>query len=159
VAQFGRGFGGSTRSFIVENIENSPEREKIVEIYSMNSIDYRLPITIYSNRKLGVLEATIKYLREVYGLSFSSISKEIARDPRTVWLSYRHATTKQQSAFQITHTRIYIPVRIFRNRNYPPLYALIQYLTSHGFTIGEIAKELHRDYQTIWTTIRRDSHV
>ena len=56
----------------------------------------KIPISIFSNKKLSVLENIIVYLKETLGLSYRKISVMIQRDERTIWTCYNRAIKKMK---------------------------------------------------------------
>jgi len=54
---------------------------------------YMIPVNIFANRRLGVLEALVVYLRDS-GLRYSQIGSLLARDQRTIWTAYKRAKSK-----------------------------------------------------------------
>ncbi|MEA2038014.1 MAG: hypothetical protein U9O94_11000 [Nanoarchaeota archaeon] len=54
----------------------------------------KIPVSIFTNRKLGVLENLVRYLKENLGLKYSDIAKMIDRDNRTIWASYNRIKSK-----------------------------------------------------------------
>jgi hypothetical protein len=52
-----------------------------------------VPISIFKNDRFSALEALVSFLRKL-DLSYSQISKLIARDQRTVWTVYNRAVKK-----------------------------------------------------------------
>lgn len=55
---------------------------------------YQIPISIFSNRKLSVLESLVSYLKDTQNLKFSQIAVLLNRDQRTIWTSYSRARKK-----------------------------------------------------------------
>lgn len=55
---------------------------------------YQIPISIFSNRKLSILESLVSYLKETQGLKFSQIASLTDKDQRTIWTSYSRARKK-----------------------------------------------------------------
>ena len=53
-----------------------------------------IPLSIFSNRKLGPLEAISKYLKDDAKLKFSEIAKLLNRNQKTIWVSYHNAKKK-----------------------------------------------------------------
>ncbi len=52
---------------------------------------YSIPLSIFKNRKFGVLELVSSYLKEEYKLSYSEIAKLLKRNERTIWtVCYRY---------------------------------------------------------------------
>ena len=71
--------------------------ESFLETYkeTANNNNYpKIPISVFASKRLGVLEALVKYLREKCGLHYSDIAQLIERDQRTVWASYNNAKKK-----------------------------------------------------------------
>ncbi len=56
--------------------------------------DLSIPLKIFTDRKLGPLEAIIKYLKENQKMRFSEIAKLLNRNQRTIWASYHNAKKK-----------------------------------------------------------------
>ena len=69
--------------------------DKTQGIFRIRS-DYsrQIPISIFSNRKISVLEALVLYLKDRKNLSFKQISQLLNRDQRTVWTVYQRAIKK-----------------------------------------------------------------
>ena len=57
---------------------------------------YNLPLSIFKDRKFGVLELVSSYLKEEYKLRYSEIAKLLRRDERTIWTAY-HRYIKKSS--------------------------------------------------------------
>ena len=53
-----------------------------------------IPISIFTNRKLGLLEALTKYLKEDVEMTNHQIAGALNRDNRTIWTSYSRAKKK-----------------------------------------------------------------
>ena len=53
-----------------------------------------IPVEVFSNRKLGLLENITKYLKEEIGLSNKEIAGILNRDNRTIWMSYNRAKNR-----------------------------------------------------------------
>lgn len=47
-----------------------------------------LPQDIFANRKLGILESLVKYLKEELNLKYCQIAQLLKRDQRTIWTAY-----------------------------------------------------------------------
>ena len=56
--------------------------------------DYFIPISVFSNIKLSVLESIVKYLKEIQKLSYHNIAVLLKRDDRTVWTIYNRCLKK-----------------------------------------------------------------
>lgn len=59
-----------------------------------NILDVYVPTSVFRNRKIKVLEALVKYLKE-QGMTYSQIGRLLNRDPRTIWTAYRKAVRKE----------------------------------------------------------------
>jgi len=64
------------------------------EISIISETDYFIPITIFQDRRLAVLEALVSYLKDNFKLKYSEVARLIDRDQRTVWTVYRRASLK-----------------------------------------------------------------
>jgi len=53
-----------------------------------------IPISLFKNRRLSVLEHIVFYLKEK-SMKFSDIARVLKRDPRTVWTVYNRAKKKK----------------------------------------------------------------
>ncbi|MEK6936822.1 MAG: hypothetical protein AABW58_02005 [Nanoarchaeota archaeon] len=80
-----------TKSQIVFTYKNSNKRFK-------NKLDakseYSVPISVFSNLKLSVLESIVKYMKETEKLSYHNIAVLLKRDDRTVWTIYSRCLKK-----------------------------------------------------------------
>ena len=55
---------------------------------------YVLPVNIFQDRKLSVLEAVVAYLKDQFSLKLVEISSVLNRDQRNVWSIYHKAKKK-----------------------------------------------------------------
>ena len=69
-------------------------REKISKKFEVKETRYYVPVSVLSNRKLGVLENVVKFLKENYELNYSEIARLLGRDPRTIWTAYSRSREK-----------------------------------------------------------------
>ena len=53
-----------------------------------------IPISIFTERKFGLLESLTKYLKEDLGLTNYEIALALNRDNRTIWTSYNRINNK-----------------------------------------------------------------
>jgi hypothetical protein len=67
--------------------------EKQKEHVRIKETEINLPISIFENKKLTILEAIIIYLKEK-GKKYSEIAKLLDRDPRNIWTIYSKAINK-----------------------------------------------------------------
>ena len=56
-----------------------------------------IPISIFTNRKLGVLETLTKHLKEEGRLANYEIADILNRDNRTIWTAYDRAKKKNET--------------------------------------------------------------
>ena len=65
-----------------------------MEIYFRNN--YFIPLSIFSNRNLSILESLVKFLKERHSLTFADISILLNRDQRTIWTVYHRVKIKDK---------------------------------------------------------------
>jgi hypothetical protein len=53
-----------------------------------------VPVSIFKNRKLSVLESLVNYLKENFKLRFSEIAALLNKDQRNIWTVYNRAKKK-----------------------------------------------------------------
>jgi hypothetical protein len=68
-------------------------KKKHQEKFSLD-FKYSLPVNVFSNAKLSVLENITFYLKNHYDLTFHKISVLLQRDDRTIWTVYNKAIKK-----------------------------------------------------------------
>lgn len=68
-------------------------KKKHKEKFSIKACKH-MPASIFSNRKLSVLESITQYLKEEEKLSLSDIARLLERDPRTIWTVYSRLKKK-----------------------------------------------------------------
>jgi len=114
-----------------------------------------MPLLILSNRKLGILEIVVKFMKENLTLSFSEISSIIKRDQRTIWTTYHKAISKHEEQFSVKKEKYFIPFEIFSDRKKGPLEAVVCHLKDvQKLSFKQIAEILNRDYNTIWLSYK-----
>ena len=69
-------------------------KEKIEKKFEVKEGKFYVPISALTNRKLGVLENIVKFLKENYELNYSEIGRLLGRDPRTIWTAYSRGKNK-----------------------------------------------------------------
>lgn len=69
-------------------------KKKLSSKFVINEPKYFIPISIFKNRKLGVLELICLYLKDNYGLTYHQIAVMLNRNDRTIWSSYNKAKGK-----------------------------------------------------------------
>lgn len=112
------------------------------------------PIEIFSERKLSLLQAAVKYLKENKNYSNKKIAEALTKDQRSIWLAYSKAKTRKKENFVIKKSESNIPFSIFQNKD-SLLGPLIDYLKSLGWSNRKIANRLNRSETTISTMYRR----
>lgn len=70
--------------------------KKYKENFEIKDHQYLLPISIFANRKLSILENAVFYLKSKFDLSYHKIALIIHRDDRTVWTVYQKAKRKYE---------------------------------------------------------------
>jgi len=55
---------------------------------------FLIPVSIFKNRKLSVLEALVSYLKEKFSLRYSQIGILLARNERNIWTVYQRSKKK-----------------------------------------------------------------
>jgi len=138
-----------------QNTELMSALETFLKQYKEQQKLMTLPLSVFRSRKLGILEVTVKYLKDNSNLNYSQIAVLLNRDDRTIWTSYRQAQKKSKERLVEENDSIRVDVKIFSDRHLAPLQALVKHLRSRGMTIKQISKELSRDYKTIWLTDKK----
>ena len=144
-----------TMNIIVKELKekyslSKTELSKILEIRK----EEKIPSTIFK-KELGALEALCKYMKENLNMSYRKIAKELNRDERTIWASYKKAIEKHKSPLEISKTENYFDISIFKNRKLTILESAILYLRERRMKYKEIAKLLERDQRNIQTIYSR----
>ena len=62
--------------------------------FIVKSFAITIPVSIFKNRKLSILEHLVTYLKDEYGMKFSEIAKILKRDQRTIWTVHNRAKKK-----------------------------------------------------------------
>ncbi len=142
--------------------KNKFSKNEVKKIFSSDVFEklsdksYNIPISIFNNESLSVLESVVKFLREIHGLSLKDISVLLNRNNKTIWTTYNNASKKMPEAFVLEGVSIHVPIELFQDRTASPLEVVVNYLKNElGFKNHEIAKLLHRNQKTIWTTYNR----
>ena len=128
--------------------------ESVIKEYKSKDNINNIPINLLSNRKLGILESVVKYLKE-NDLTYHEIAEILNRNDRTIWATYSKACKKYKEKFQISTESATINPNIFSNRDQAPLEALIKHLKDRGMSLKQISIALNRSYKTIWLTYNK----
>ncbi|MBU1623037.1 MAG: hypothetical protein KKH52_02535 [Nanoarchaeota archaeon] len=59
-----------------------------------------LPLSIFKDRSISVLEAIVEYLHEAKNLSFKQIALLLNRNERTIWTVYDRVRKKRARQFK-----------------------------------------------------------
>lgn len=96
--------------------QNSLKKGKIVVDLEIKDIDFKslkikkqeliIPLSVFSERKLSVLESLCLYLYENFELSYHLIGILLDRDERTVWTVINRARKKLKRSFNTQKSRI-----------------------------------------------------
>ena len=71
-------------------------RRKMQGRFFMNYSRFYIPIFIFKDRSLSVLETITRYLKEELGLRYCQIASLLSRDDRTIWTVYNRAKKKRR---------------------------------------------------------------
>jgi len=146
-------------AFVIGGGRRRKKEEELLE-------DLSLPSAIFT-KKLGCLEAIVKYMKEDLRKSHHEIAKILNRDDRTIWTAHRKAMEKEPEKVNLEKTIVTLPIMklektfmllptsIFKNRKLTTLEAIIVYLKDNGLKNSEIARLLNRDQRNIWTTYQK----
>jgi hypothetical protein len=114
-----------------------------------------VPLPLFADKELGILEVIVKYTKENLTLTYSQIAIIINRDQRTVWTTYHKAIIKHKEPFKIENEEYNIPCEIFIERSNGPLETLVVYLKENlNLSFKQISSILNRDYRTIWISYK-----
>jgi len=136
----------------IKDIESTSGKEfsEIINLIQKNFF----PITIL-NKKLGVSECLVRYLKAELGWNYKKISSVIKRSEAVVGVMYRQSLKKQMGRLKPTPTAIFIPLSIF-SKKFTVFESIILYLKDkEELRYTEIAKLTGRDQRTIWTIYNR----
>ena len=146
----------SSKSILVSKLFSEYTDKGLINTIEIVLKEYKdhnsIPLNIYSDKKLGILESTVKYLKENSNLSYHEIAIILNRDDRTIWATYRKTLKKHEDKFSISSGGETVDPDIFSNRDIAPLGALIAHLKNKGMTLKNISLALNRSYKNIWMT-------
>jgi len=132
--------------------------ETFIDVYKEEKIKKEnpvIPLSLFADRNLGVLEVLVKCLKENYAFKYSSIARILNRNDRTVWATYMKAKGKNNEKFPIKTEKYAVPCDVFCDREVGPLEALSIYLRDElHLSFMEISQQLKRNYRTIWLSYR-----
>jgi len=135
--------------------ETNLSKNEILSIFEKKHDDF-LPASVFCNRKLGILETVVKFLKEEHDYTLSKIARLLNRDNRTIWSTYDSARKKEPNRLVSGSTEHIIPLKIFSNRKLGALEVLVKYLReNYDLRYSDIACITQRDPRTIWTVYSR----
>ena len=115
-----------------------------------------IPLSIFSDRTVAVLEILVEYLKDMHKLSYHEIAILINRNDRTIWTAYNRAKKKRIKKSFSKNSKFHIPVKIFSDRSVSVFEILTEYChDSLNLKFSQIARLTDRDDRTIWTVYRR----
>jgi len=129
--------------------------ESFINEYKTQKKIHQVPVGIFANKNLGILESTVKYLKENNNLTYHEIAVLLKRDDRTIWATYHKAIRKEKNIFSTVENGQTIDLNIISNREQAPLQALIRHLKSQGLNFRQISQLLNRSYKTVWVTYNK----
>ena len=62
--------------------------------FDVRKKDITIPLKIFRDRKLSILEHITRYLKEDFGMTYHEIAELLKRDDRTIWTVYDRALKK-----------------------------------------------------------------
>jgi len=114
---------------------------------------------IFRANNLSILEAIVRYLKDIKKYNFHEIGQLLQRDERNIWTIYHRAKKKQEKFSHGSNIEIYdvlIPLSIFHNKKLCVLEALSHFLKDiKNLTYHQIGLLLGRDERNIWTVYHR----
>ncbi len=103
---------------------NSSKRKYPGKIGYLGRIDadssgLHFPVSILSDKRLGILEGIVFYLKNSLGLGYNEIAKALHRDNRTIWSAYNNAKAKAGEASAVSgnsrHSELYAKNKLAEN--------------------------------------------
>ena len=152
------------KSYLVSKFFNSGNQsdqelivvlESFINEYKTQKKIHQVPISIFANKNLGILESTVKYLKENNNLTYHEIAVLLKRDDRTIWATYHKAIRKEKNIFSTKTDCQTIDLTIISNREQAPLRAVICHLKNQGLNFRQISHLLNRSYKTVWVTFNK----
>ncbi|MBU4501146.1 MAG: hypothetical protein KKA79_01025 [Nanoarchaeota archaeon] len=69
-------------------------KQRLPERFEEQETELSIPVNIFCDRKLSVLEHITRHLKEVYDLNYTEIAKLLRRSPKTIWTVYQRVNKK-----------------------------------------------------------------
>lgn len=67
---------------------------KVKEELPVKESKFSIPISVFTNREVGVLEAIVGYMKDNFNLRYSEIAVLLNRDERNIWTAYNNYKKK-----------------------------------------------------------------
>ncbi|MEA3430105.1 MAG: hypothetical protein U9R08_02430 [Nanoarchaeota archaeon] len=118
----------------------------------------RIPVSLFVDRSLSVLEVLVEYLKEEMHYTYHEIAVMTNRDDRTIWTVYNRAQKKRLKTSKpvLQKSEVFIPLSVLLDRALSVLEVLVEYLKEKlHLTYHEIAVLTNRNDRTIWTVYNR----
>ena len=118
----------------------------------------RIPVSLFKDRSLSVLEVLVEYLKEEMHFTFHEIAVMTNRDDRTIWTVYSRVKKKREKTQKppLEKSEVFIPLNVLLDRTLSVLEVLVEYLKEKlHLTYHEIAVLTNRNDRTIWTVYNR----
>lgn len=120
----------------------------------LNDKEIFIPLTIFT-KKLSILEAVVKYLKEELNVSYHQIGIFLQRNERNIWHTYQHAKKKYPAALPTTPAKFFLPVSLFQND-----LSMLENVAVYGkdtlqLKYRTIAQLIERNERTVWTMYHR----
>jgi hypothetical protein len=118
--------------------------------------ELKIPISIFNNKELSILENICKYLKEELKLNFHQIALLLNRNDRTIWTTYKNSVKKRKKRLSLEKSEISIPLSSLKNRKLTTFEIIVIYLKD-GYKLNyhQIGVLLRRDERNIWATYQR----
>jgi hypothetical protein len=153
---------GKSKNEVIKGILNSlKDNQGISAVDVINYIRQnrekteKIPVSIFRHG-LSPLQATVKFLVENKGYTFSEAAKQLNRDQRTIWNTYHCANLENPKSILPEETNFLVDISIFGNRKLSFLENLCVYLREkYSLNYHKIARLIGKDDRTVWTVCKR----
>ncbi len=143
-------------SFLESNKLPLEELIRILKEKQKQKTPLMIPSSILRERKLGIMEAVVKYLKEEFHLTYHQVAVFLRRDDRVIWATYNNALRKHKEKLQPSEPNVWIPLPVFSDPEKGPLEAVSIYLKdSSSMSFKQIGDLLSRDNRVIWTVYNK----
>ncbi len=113
-----------------------------------------IPLSIFQNEELSLLEATVVYLKDEELLTNHQIGIILGRSDQTVWYTYNHAKRKRSVPLEVVEGEG-IPVDELKRTGLSLMERVVAWLRKEGLRYRAIGELLNRDERTVWTAYSR----